>query len=83
MSLQLKVPEPLSEQLQHYCQTHDRTADEVVGQLLRDFLDREPSAPTPYELWQRVFTAEGSGEPDLGRRAKAHLKDKLHARHSG
>jgi hypothetical protein len=82
MSLRLEILEPLAGQLQRYCQVHEQPADEVVRQALRDFLDREHSTPTPYELWRQAFTPEGSGQPDLGQRAKEHLWEKLCGRHS-
>lgn len=83
MSLNLEVPEPLAEQLRQYCQRHALSETDLIQQLVRDCLSRDQASVTPYELWQQVYTPEGSGQPDLGRRAKKHLKTKLRGQHSG
>jgi len=83
MPLNLEVPEPLAEHLREYCQRHALSEAELIQQLVRDCLSRELVSATPYELWWQVYTPEGSGQPDLGRRAKEHLKAKLRDQHSG
>jgi ATP-dependent exoDNAse (exonuclease V) beta subunit len=77
MPLNLEVPEPLAEQLRQYCQRHALSETELIQQLVHDCLDRDQVSATPYQLWQQVYTPESSGQPDLGRRAKEHLKAKL------
>ena len=82
MSLNLEIPEPLAEQLRRYCQRHALSETDLIQQLVRDCLSRDQVSVTPYEIWQQVYTPEGSGQPDLGRRAKEHLKTKLRGQHS-
>ena len=83
MLLNLEVPEPLAEQLRQYCRRHALSETDLIQQLVRDCLSRDHISVTPYELWQQVYTPEGSGQPDLGRLAKEYLKAKLRGQHSG
>lgn len=83
MTVLLELDERLAEQLREYCHRRELRENDLVNRLLRDFLTREePRAPTPFECWQQVFTPEGSGVPDLGSRAKHHLREKLRGKHS-
>lgn len=83
MSQPLELDEQLAEPLRDYCRRHALSESQLLNHLLREFLAREHPAPaTPFDLWQQVFTSEGSGISDLGSRAKSHLRDKLRDRHS-
>lgn len=82
MSHSLELDEQLAAPLRDYCARHALRETELVNRLLREFLAQEQAEPaSPFQLWQQVFTPEGSGLPDLGSRAKSHLKEKLRGRH--
>lgn len=82
MSVLLELDDQLTKPLREYCHQHDLRESDLINQVLRDFLGRhQPRDATPFECWQQVFTPEGSGIPDLGSRAKSHLKEKLRDTH--
>ena len=82
MSQAFELDEQLVKPLQEYCRRHALSENDLLNQLLRVFLERKQAAgPSSYDLWREVFTPQGSGIPDLGSRAKQHLREKLRERH--
>ncbi len=84
MTLTVRLPAHLRQQLDSYCKTRRVTKTHLVTELLSDHLSSSSSnGKTPYQL-AREFGVVGSfasGKGDLAQNRKRYLAEKLRAKH--
>ena len=84
MSLSVRLPPHLREQLDSYCKMRRVSKTRLINDLLSDHLSSaSTSGKTPYEL-AREFGVVGSfasGKGDLAENRKQYLVEKLRAKH--
>lgn len=80
MTLTVRLPGDLEENLDRYCAASGKTKSWVVNESLAAYLASQ--APAPHALWQRFRPTSGSKRGDLAERHSSILKAKLRARHS-
>lgn len=85
MSLSVRLPPHLRQQLDSYCKTRRVSKTRLINDLLTDHLSSSgKNGKTPYEL-AREFGVVGSfasGKDDLAQNRKRYLAEKLRAKHS-
>ena len=84
MTLTVRLPSDLEDNLDRYCAASGKTKSWVVNESLTAYLVSQ--APAPHALWQQFRPAVGSRScsPYSGDLAEQHssiLKDKLRAKH--
>ena len=85
MSLSVRLPPHLRQQLDSYCKTRRVSKTRLINDLLVDHLSSATkSSKTPYQLAREygVVGSFSSGKGDLAENRKRYLAEKLSAKHS-
>ncbi len=85
MSLSVRLPPHLRQQLDSYCKTRRVSKTRLINDLLVDHLaSATKSSKTPYQLAREygVVGSFSSGKGDLAENRKRYLAEKLSAKHS-
>lgn len=77
MTLSVRLPEAIEEQLTAYCQAHEISKSEAVKRALDAFLAAAVQPPTPYELGKEGFGADRTHLGDIARHSKRLLKERF------
>lgn len=77
MTLTVRLPPRVEEELQRYCVTRKLTKSQVVKEALEQLLARGADAPTPYELGAKGFGADTSGPHDVARNTKRLIRERF------
>ena len=83
MTLTVRLPAHLRQQLDSYCKTRRVTKSHLITELLSDHLSSaSPSGKTAYQLARDfgVLGAFASGKGDLAENRKKYLAEKLRAK---
>ncbi len=83
MTLTVRLPPHLSQQLDSYCKQRRLSKSRVVTDLLSEhFSGSSESNRTPYQLAREIGLLGGfsSGKGDLAGKRKQYLTEKLHAK---
>jgi len=82
MTITIRLPEELEEELRVRLDTQGVGLSEFVREAIAEKLDRELAGqPTAYELGKNLFGKHGSGRDDLSTNRKAILGELLRAKH--
>ncbi len=77
MTLTVRLPPRVEEELARYCVTRKLTKSEVVKEALERLLARAAEAPTAYELGAKGFGSDTSGPRDVARHTKRLLRERF------
>jgi hypothetical protein len=80
MTLTVRLPPRVEEELKRYCVTRRLTKSQVVKEALEQLLARSADAPTPYELGAKGFGADTTGPRDVARNTKRLLRERFGAK---
>ena len=82
MTVSVRVPLRLEQELAEYCATNKVSKSEAVNRALEEFLVARKGAPSPYELGRDLFgehTGDARSE-DVARRSKQLLRERMRGR---
>jgi hypothetical protein len=80
MTLTVRLPPRVEEELTRYCVTRQLTKSQVVKEALEQLLARDADASTPYELGAKGFGSDHSGGRDVARNTKRLLRERFRAK---
>ena len=67
MTLTVRLPPRVEEELQRYCVSRKLTKSQVAKEALEQLRARGADAPTPFELGAKGFGADTGGPRDVAR----------------
>lgn len=77
MSLSVRVPLRVEQEIAEYCVTHRVSKSEVVKRALDQFLTSQSGQPSPYELGRTGFGADTVHSGDIARNTKKLLRERF------
>ncbi len=80
MTLSVRLPSNIEQQLAAYCAAHKVSKSEAVKCALERFLSAEAPQPTPYELGKDLFGADTTHVGDIARHSKRLLRERFRAK---
>jgi hypothetical protein len=80
MTLTVRLPPRVEEELKRYCVTRKLTKSQVVKEALEQLLARSVDAPTPYELGAKGFGSDTTAPRDVARNTKRLLRERFRAK---
>lgn len=81
MTLTVKLPPEIEQQLALHCRAHRLTKSEVVTRLVEGYLGAQKARGTPYAIARRLkLVGAQRSAPAPGRDHAAYLKSRLRAR---
>ena len=82
MTLSVRIPPRVEQELAEYCARNKVSKSEAVNRALEEFLVASKGAPSPYELGSDLFGAHTDAAPseDVARHSKNLLRERLRSR---
>lgn len=80
MAISLRLDRGLEHELARFAQSEGTSKSGLVRSLISDFVRRQSSRLTAWELGKDKFGRVGSGRGDLSVNRKAYLREKLNAK---
>lgn len=80
MTLTVRLPQRVEEELARYCVSRRLTKSEVVKEALERLLARAAEAPTPYELGAKGFGSDTTAGREVARNTKRLLRERFRAK---
>lgn len=80
MTLTVRLPPRVEEELARYCVDRGLTKSQVVKEALERLLARAAGAPTPYDLGAKGFGSDTTGPRDVARNTKRLLRERFRAK---
>jgi RHH-type rel operon transcriptional repressor/antitoxin RelB len=80
MTISLRVDEKLAQQLEGVARARGVSKSEVVRLCLEEFLAREQTRPTAWELGKDLFGRHSSGRGDLSENSEEIVSELIHAK---
>jgi RHH-type rel operon transcriptional repressor/antitoxin RelB len=79
MTLSVRVPPRVEQELAEYCAKNKVSKSEAVNRALEEFLASKHGMPTPYELGRDLFGAHADEAPseDVARHSKKLLRERF------
>lgn len=82
MSISLRLESSIESELNKYAKMVGKPKSELIRNLITEFLEKESTRHSPWELGKDVFGRTGSGKGNLSYDRKTVLKEKLRAKKS-
>ena len=76
MSLTVRLPPRVEQELKAYCVTRRITKSDAVKEALEHLLSETAGQATPYELGKDGFGADDSQQGDIARNTKRLIKER-------
>jgi len=80
MTLTVRLPPRVEEELKRYCLARRMTKSEAVKQALDRLLAQSPSEPSAYDLGKAGFGADRSAGREVARNTKRLLRERFRAK---
>jgi hypothetical protein len=80
VTLTVRLPPRVEEELARYCVSRRLTKSQVVKEALERLLARAAETPTPYELGARGFGSDTTAPRDVARNTKRLLRERFRAK---
>jgi hypothetical protein len=82
MTLSVRVPLRVEQELAEYCAKNKVSKSEAVNRALEEFLAAKKGTPSPYELGSDLFGPQTDDAPseDIARHSKHLLRERVRGR---
>ena len=80
MTLTVRLPPRVEEELARYCVSRGLTKSQVVKEALERLLARAAGAPSAYELGAKGFGSDTTGPRDVAGSTKRLLRERFRAK---
>ena len=82
MTITIRLPDPIEQELRRRLEVEGKALSEFVRQAIVEKLAREPAArPSAYELGRHLFDRHGDGDRDGSEERKSRVREIVDAQH--
>ncbi len=79
--LNVRIDKEMEKSLSELSRSHSISKSEIVKKALQDYLNKQQTTQSAYDLGKDLFGVASGGSPQGSKQYKQNLKEKLHGKY--